>query len=87
MTRASHGKCGATWEQRGNSTSHCAGCHETFSTLGLFERHRRGGGCVDVTEGLIQDEELVWWSPEGLENLYRLQEVGRERFGKGDGDV
>lgn len=45
----------------------------TFSTLGLFERHRRDSKCLDPTDDLVADEEGVFWTPEGLENLYRLQ--------------
>lgn len=37
----SHGACGKTWKQRGNTTGHCSGCHETFEGLSLFDSHRR----------------------------------------------
>lgn len=37
----SHGACGKTWKQRGNTTGHCAACHETFEGLGLFDAHQR----------------------------------------------
>lgn len=33
-----HG-CGKSWRQRGNRTSHCGGCHETFEGLTLFDAH------------------------------------------------
>lgn len=35
-----HAACGATWKQRGNQTSHCAGCHHTFEGLTVFDTHR-----------------------------------------------
>ena len=34
-----HGKCGKSWVQRGDRTSHCGTCHETFSTLTAFDAH------------------------------------------------
>jgi len=40
--------CDARWG--GFNTSHCAACHVTFSTVGNFDRHRRGGVCVDPAE-------------------------------------
>lgn len=38
-----HGKCGKSWKQRGNRTGHCAGCHETFEGLSVFDAHQRIG--------------------------------------------
>lgn len=41
-----HGhSCGARWS--GANTSHCGACHRTFSSVGTFDRHRRGGACLD----------------------------------------
>jgi hypothetical protein len=34
----SHG-CGETWQQVGNKTGHCAGCHRTFDGVEAFDRH------------------------------------------------
>ena len=36
-----HGACGKSWKQRGNRTGHCAGCHETFEGIALFDAHQR----------------------------------------------
>jgi hypothetical protein len=36
----SHGACGVKWTQVANSTSHCSGCHETFSSLENFDAHQ-----------------------------------------------
>ena len=36
-----HGACGKSWRQRGNRTGHCAGCHETFEGLAVFDAHQR----------------------------------------------
>ena len=50
------GGCDARWQ--GANTSHCAntGCHQTFSTVGNFDRHRRGGECREPsTVGLIRN--------------------------------
>ena len=42
-----HGRCGQSWWQRGNATSHCAACHLTFTALDAFDMHRTGGRCAD----------------------------------------
>jgi hypothetical protein len=42
----SHGACGKRWNQSGNATSHCGGCHNTFASLAIFDSHRRDGQCV-----------------------------------------
>jgi hypothetical protein len=41
-------RCGARWA--GTTTCHCGGktgCHRTFSGASTFDRHRRGGQCLD----------------------------------------
>lgn len=35
-----HGTCGKQWNQRGNYTSHCPKCHETMSSMKLFDWHQ-----------------------------------------------
>jgi hypothetical protein len=35
----SHPGCGG-FEQRGNQTSHCSECHETFTSLDAFDHHQ-----------------------------------------------
>lgn len=73
--RVSHGACGRSWLQRGERTSHCGSCHETYATLGLFDRHRRAGQCVpaarvlDRGDMLAQDVEGVWYSPAARARL------------------
>lgn len=79
-----HGKCGKTWTQRGNRTSHCGGCCQTFSTLSLFDAHhriRKGEsfcwgleGYEDQFRKFVRDQEGVWWTPQGLEYLDVLRE-------------
>ena len=34
--------CGARWHQIASRTSHCASCHETFSSEWAWEEHRTG---------------------------------------------
>lgn len=38
--KITHGQCGKWWT--GAERSHCGGCHEMFSSLTAFEKHRRG---------------------------------------------
>jgi hypothetical protein len=65
------GGCITTWT--GMVMCHCAGCHNTFSSLGLFDRHRRGGRCrepgscvlgKDATPAMRQDARGVWVGAE-----------------------
>lgn len=39
--------CGARWKQIGNATGHCAGCHNTFSSLAAFDAHFSGVSHLD----------------------------------------
>lgn len=39
-------QCGARWG--GANTAHCAAdCHRTFTAVGPFDLHRRGGVCLE----------------------------------------
>ncbi len=67
--KASCGKCKAWWT--GAQRSHCARCHETFSSLSAFDAHWRNVGpgedCKDPASiDLIQKEKpygFLWcWS-------------------------
>lgn len=47
-----HGACRKWWT--GNERSHASCCHETFSSLTAFDRHRKGGQCNDpASVGLV----------------------------------
>lgn len=53
-------RCPARWG--GYNTSHCGACHETFSTVGNFEKHRVRGQCVDPSSvGLVKTK--YWATP------------------------
>lgn len=50
----------------------CAACKRLFSSDSAFEKHRRGGGCLDPAEvGLVRREsrtapgEFMWSQPAG----------------------
>jgi hypothetical protein len=51
--------CTNTWP--GVSRCHCAGCHETFSGLALFDRHRRDikgvGTCLDPASIMVESKD------------------------------
>jgi hypothetical protein len=47
-------QCAARWS--GSGTCHCGtqNCHQTFTGVGAFDRHRKGGTCNDpATVGLV----------------------------------
>jgi len=61
-------RCPNRWG--GVNTSHCGGCHETFTGLSAFEAHRQGDHgndtrhCVSPTEaGLTMTARGYWGSP------------------------
>lgn len=44
--------------------AHCTVCHQTYSGIWAFDRHRKDGWCLDPkTLKLAQDFEGVWRSP------------------------
>ena len=50
-------RCPARWG--GLKTAHCSACHETFTVVAAFDRHRRGSPddrhCVDpLSVGLVE---------------------------------
>jgi hypothetical protein len=44
------------------SQAHCSVCHETFGSVRGFDRHRRGGQCLDPTEitGIHRTDTGIW---------------------------
>lgn len=66
--------CPATWT--GLSRCHCAACHRTFGSVGLFDRHRSQAGdrgtCLDPAglrhrktgEPLMRLVDGLWRGPE-----------------------
>jgi hypothetical protein len=71
---ASCGGCSARWT--GSGRAHCSGCHQTFATVGYFDRHRRAFACVDpaTIEGM-REVDGIWRGPE-------LTDEQRARFGR-----
>ena len=57
--------CRGRWS--GLNTCHCGGCHETFTSAGAFDRHRRGGKCLDPREIGLVPANKPWpgWSWPG----------------------
>jgi hypothetical protein len=67
------GRCGNHWS--GNTTSHCGACHRTFTAPSAFDRHRRGGACLDpATVGMTTHERgyTAWGYPSDDANTERL---------------
>lgn len=55
-------ECTLGWQQ--GRKSHCPNCCENFSTVGNFDKHRRGGVCVPPAEaGLNLNKRGVWTMP------------------------
>lgn len=55
--------CRPTCIQPSPSNAHCAadGCHRTFGGITGFDRHRRGGECLDPAGlGMHPDRRGVW---------------------------
>lgn len=60
--------CAARWG--GLNTSHCMRCHATFSTVANFDRHQRGGECLEPAEvGLVLNgRSYACWGQPGDQN-------------------
>jgi len=57
--------CEAWWA--GANTCHCPACHETFSGVVTFDKHRSRGRCLDPRQiGLVLlDREYPCWGRRG----------------------
>lgn len=53
------GRCDARWG--GTRTSHCGGCHQTFTGLSAFDAHRTGShakrSCLNPATAVNQNED------------------------------
>ena len=57
------------------SQAHCGACHRTLGSVTEFDRHRRGGACIDPqTLGLVEARQ-VWASPERHASAIRKAEM------------
>ena len=66
------GGCESKWT--GLSYAHCSGCHRTFSAVGLFDRHRRLGGCLDPAIMRTKANEPIMRLDGGIWRDYRRDE-------------
>lgn len=61
-------RCKATW--MGAEATHCAGCHQTFASLELFDAHRRATGergiCRDPATMVRRNGERVTFCRGGI---------------------
>lgn len=84
--RITCGGCDASWTALG--AAHCSGCHRTFSSVGLFDRHRTAAGgehgsCLDpgrlvnasTGERVAFLRDGIWRGPE------MTDEVKARKFG------
>jgi hypothetical protein len=62
------------------SAAHCTVCHQTFGTVGNFDRHRKGGWCLaPETLGMEQLRGPVWRVPMTESQRLRLQRLTVDR--------
>lgn len=60
--------------------SHCRVCHETFTTVGNFDRHRRATGCVvPALAGLVADARGLWHLPADPDRSFLVLHGDAER--------
>lgn len=55
----------------GLKTAHCTVCHNTFTTPGNFDRHRRGGQCLAPENVGLVSSRRPWgsiWHMPGRDN-------------------
>jgi hypothetical protein len=66
MATIVHGECGKSWS--GAARAHCSGCHETFSTYLVSDRHRVGEfgvgrRCADPASVGLVNRNGIWGGP------------------------
>lgn len=55
----------------GTTMAHCPTCHLTFGSVGGFDRHRRGGQCLNPTALAMAERDGVWRTPMSEADLER----------------
>jgi len=64
-TTITHGSCGKTWTGAGRA--HCSGCHLTFSTYLVSDRHRTGDysdrRCLHPSAVGLVERKGIWGGP------------------------
>lgn len=53
--------CDNTWT--GTNRAHCAGCHHTFNSVRLFDRHRANSRCRHPTRVGLTEVDGIWREP------------------------
>ena len=74
--------CGARFG--GLNTAHCSGCHQTFTGMTAFDRHRDGSHTTGRTCRTPDDVDLIdagrsypcWGSPAAENNWYANESSG-----------
>ncbi len=57
--------CTTTCVQPSPSNAHCSTCHRTFGTASSFDRHRRGGECLDPAALRMHADGRGVWRMDG----------------------
>ncbi len=56
--------CAATCVTPSPSNAHCSACHGTFGSVSGFDRHRRGGQCLDPAAlRFVRNHNGIWRFP------------------------
>lgn len=61
-------KCGKGWN--GYNTCHCTTCHETFTGIAGFDKHRLAGKCLDPAT-------MVWGTKSKRAGQLVFRDAGR----------
>lgn len=79
-------RCPNRWD--GLNTAHCGSCHETFTTVRVFDMHRRDGACRSPGSlGLVraQRDYRCWTTPTDPDYVHpsKSQPLSRPAGGGG----
>lgn len=50
--------CNSECRRARGRQAHCGACHKTFAGLRVFDDHRKGGACVELTG--VSEKDGIW---------------------------
>lgn len=73
-------RCGKDWT--GHSRCHCGACHENFTSVSAFDKHRKDFGCLEPSSRGLVLRDGYWGHPDvGVGRLASLRALNQPETG------